>query len=686
MKSKHKVIRSFFILFFIITTFTPAIAVESIETDPAEPIQSGSVEVTPTNPAEPVQIAPADANQANPVKTAHTDIFPVYPSIKPNVAFWHLIYTRYHSRQGLIHDSENLNIIYEVMDLLPLKTKGAKRLNRKRIKKVKNKYKQILRRLSKGIAPMTDEETRVLELFGENADPITLVEAMENIRFQRGQKDRFRDGLIRSGEYIDEIKRIFRSYELPEDLAYLPHVESSFSYNAYSKFGAAGIWQFTYGTGKQFMRVNYSVDERWDPIRATHAAAKLLRLNHKKLGSWALAITAYNHGVNSMLRAKKAKGEYENIFNEYNGRRFKFASRNFYSEFLAAREIAKNSVQYFGELTLCPPLQVEEVKMPGYVSAKVIAKYFEVDMKSIQKLNPALRAPVFKEQKYIPEGYILRLPVKKNISTLVAKMPKNAFKSKQKRSRFHWVRKGDVAGAIARRYGISLKDLILANNLNRRATIYAGQNLRIPSPNDKVLIAARQVESDKSSNEFGSKAESSGNDSKFKKAISDEANSEKISTDINPSVVTGNLQIRREFKKNGKRYGVIRVDTRETIGHYSEWLNVSANSLRRLNGLSFGKGLDFNDRIVIPLTKVNKEQFEEKRYEYHKEFEEDFLQAFKIENVWLYKVRKGDNIWGLCRDNFDLPFWLVRKYNTDVDLSRLMPHQKLVIPIIEKKE
>lgn len=106
------------------------------------------------------------------------------------------------------------------------------------------------------------------------------------------RKDRFRDGLIRSGAYIDEIKRIFRSQGLAEDLAYLPHVESSFNPKAYSKFGASGMWQFTRSTGKHYMKVGYTIDERRDPIISSHAAAKLLRHNYQKLHNWPLALTA----------------------------------------------------------------------------------------------------------------------------------------------------------------------------------------------------------------------------------------------------------------------------------------------------------------------------------------------------------------------------------------------------------
>jgi len=93
------------------------------------------------------------------------------------------------------------------------------------------------------------------------------------------------------------------------------------------------------------MRVGRALDERRDPIRSSEAAAKLLKENHEKLGSWPLAITAYNHGIAGLLKARKRKGSEEAVFSDYSTRRFKFASRNFYTEFLAARHVAKNFEQ-----------------------------------------------------------------------------------------------------------------------------------------------------------------------------------------------------------------------------------------------------------------------------------------------------------------------------------------------------
>ena len=661
------------------------------------------------------------------------DLFPIYPCIRPNVNFWEKVYTKEPSNRGFIHDSINLDIIYDVIDVKKQGEPGARKINKKRIKAAKKKYKNILAKLASGGSPTTDEEKRVLALFRDNPKSSTLQKARDNIRFQRGQKDRFLPGIIRSGAYLKEMKEIFSNYGLPTDLTYLPHVESSFNYEAYSKFGAAGVWQFTRSTGKRFLRVGYALDERRDPIRSTHAAASFLKENYEKLGSWPLALTAYNHGTAGMLRAKKAKGGYERIFKEYNGRRFRFASRNFYSEFLAARKVARNYRSFFGTVRLDMPKQTTEVELPGYAPVNELADYFGVDLTTLRKLNPALRKPVYKGQKYVPKGYRLRLPNGQGQKTkqLASCMPENFFLAGQKHSRFYSVQKGDTAGKIAMRHGVKLQDLIFANRLNRHATIYVGQNLRIPTRGEKISRLAKvkpisneppapqavipeQIAAGIAALEkpiiaptfskqpgrvpdvpkpVASKPTASESSEQTPARIEQE---EIIQTsvatemtvmaknEINPAVVSGHLQVEKMIKRQGETLGVIRVEAEETLGHYAEWLGVSAQEIRLLNKIRFGKKIRINQSLNVPFQKTGAEEFEEKRYEYHKEVEEDFFVAYRVHGVRTYEIRKGDNIWTLCRAEFDMPFWLVKKYNPALNFNGLIPDQKIQIPVVEE--
>lgn len=620
-----------------------------------------------------------------------SDSLPLYPCIKPNVEFWTKIYSEYSTTHGVIHDSRDLGIIYEVIRLKEGDSRSVRKTNRKRIDRARKKYERILKQLAANPLPGSKDAVRVAALFGPKTTRSRFRGAVRRIRCQVGQKDRFRRGLIRSGAYIEEIQKVFTSHGLPVDLSYLPHVESSFNPRAYSRFGAAGIWQFTHSTGKRFMSVNYTVDERWDPIRASHAAAKLLKSNYRKLGSWPLAITAYNHGVSGVNRARKQKGGYESIFKDYRGRRFKFASRNFYSEFLAARDVAKNADRHFGRLDTHKPVKSRETVLQGYASIRDISRHYDVSIKTLKKLNPALRAPVYRGQKYVPKGYTLRLPEDQGVRTASLKLPKNIYQSRQKHSSIYHVRKGDTVGKIARINGVRTDDIIIANNLGSHAMIHPGQNLRIPGPG-KQPVRLASVQKKKDEKQVSADTKNAGIEKvalpEKKKPVQKQVKPSIPVTvsepPINPEAVTGNLIVEEVSHLKGKRVGIIRVGVEETLGHYADWLEIPTKDIRRLNGFPYGRLVRVNEPIKIPLHKISKDQFEEKRFEYHKEMQEDFFSAYRIDDVKTYNIKNGDNLWSLCLETFQVPFWLINKYNPRLDFNKLQPAQEIRIPIVEE--
>lgn len=350
--------------------------------------------------------------------------FPVYRVIEPNVNFWEKIYTTYSTSEAVIHDREDLTKIFAVVPIADTLLPGSRLVNEPKLDAAKEKYSTILQRLAKGIPPSSAEEKRIAAMY-RGASSKRLHEASESVRVQIGQKERFREGVMRSGAYIDEIKRIFRAQNLPEELAYLPHVESSFNPNAFSKAGASGLWQFTPSTGRQYLRIDHAIDERQDPIIATHAAAQLLKHNHSVLDSWPLALTAYNYGTAGMSRAQKAKGSYERIFLEYEEGHFKFASRNFYPEFLAALRSAKKLEQSPG-LHRHKPALTTTVHLASNTSMATISQRYKIDNNTIKELNPAIQPAVFEGKKHIPKGYPLKLPVsstKKKIQSAAIATP-----------------------------------------------------------------------------------------------------------------------------------------------------------------------------------------------------------------------------------------------------------------------
>ncbi len=610
-------------------------------------------------------------------------LFPVYPCIKPNVRFWTKVYTQYSMHQGILHDSENLNVIYDVIELKKPNQYNARNINEKRINAAKHKYRSILKKLAQNPSAAGDEARRIARLFGNKGNRAAFHRAIYKIRCQIGLKDSFRKGIAYSGAYIDAMKQIFQSYGLPLDLVYLPHVESSFNPKAYSKFGAAGIWQFVREAAKRSMIVGYALDERWDPIRSSEAAARLLKRSYEKFGSWPLAITAYNHGIAGVLKATWIKGGYENIFKHYKTENFGFASRNYYSEFLAARKAAKNYRAYFGDITPDQPIDSRKIVMAGYASITELARYFDVDIATLARLNPSLRPPVFKEQKYVPKGYALRLPADAVRHRLgdATEIPFEMYKARQKAIRIYRVKEGDNVTKIAEMNGISVTDLIQANNLNAGGVIYVNQMLRLPLPGEAADWSATAPISP--TRTHGQK-QHDGEMTAALPSFSADAVIPASEMAIDPTEFGGNLQVERTVEQKGKPIGIIQAEIEETLGHYAEWLEIPTRIIRKLNHLPYGRPLHLHQKVKIPLDKISKAQFEEMRYEYHKKIQEDFFRFYDIKAFQIYHLKKGDNIWTLCNDTFDLPVWLIKKYNPDVDFDDLRWSQKIVVPVVKE--
>jgi membrane-bound lytic murein transglycosylase D len=149
-------------------------------------------------------------------------------------------------------------------------------------------------------------------------------------------------------------------------------------------------------------------------------------------------------------------------------------------------------------------------------------------------------------------------------------------------------------------------------------------------------------------------------------------------------MVTGNLSIMRVILNDGRPIGIIHVEIEETIGHYAEWLGVRAGEIRHLNAIPYGQVIHIGQKLKIPLRRTTKVAFEEQRFEYHKELVEDFFSTYRVEAVQVYCIKKGDTLWTLANEEFELPLWLIRRYNPETDLTSLVPSRNLRIPVVEK--
>jgi membrane-bound lytic murein transglycosylase D len=407
---------------------------------------------------------------------------PQPPELQRDVDFWIRVYTEVTTREGFLHDERDLSLVYGKLQFAADVTPAARR---KAVDAERQKTEAMLRRLAAGAPDLSAAEQNLAGIFGAEATKARFAEAARQVRFQLGQADRFRAGLERASIWQPHIAQTFAGSGLPLELAALPHVESSFDPAAWSKVGAAGMWQFMRGTGRLYLRVDDAVDERLDPFRATEAAAQLLDSNYRQLQSWPLALTAYNHGANGMQRARDAMGttDIATILRNYSSPSFGFASRNFYVSFLAAWTIDSNPDRYFDNLTRHPPMSVIEVEMPAFVPMSALLQTLKVKKSQLLALNPALRQPVWDDSRYVPKGYKLRLPETAKdwtADSLAQHIDTQNQYANQPRSRSHRVKAGETLATVARKHGVSAAIIARLNGLKDGVEPKVRTTLRLP--------------------------------------------------------------------------------------------------------------------------------------------------------------------------------------------------------------
>jgi membrane-bound lytic murein transglycosylase D len=450
---------------------------------------------------------------ALPAPGSDADQFPVPPSLVPQVNFWVDVFSRYGKRQVVIHDTERLNRIYSVLDMSDLDAEGLTETQIELAMKAgeddeKGRIRGLLRQLD-GVDPssayLTDEQRRLIALFAGDPSPSKFADAAaeDRVRGQRGLRERFARGLQIAHAYFPAMERIFIEEGVPPEITRLPMVESCFNVHAYSKVGAAGVWQFMPATARNYMRIDGVVDERLDPLISTRAAARFMRQNYEMLGTWPLAIKAYNHGPAGIARAVREVGTTDaaTIIENYHGPAYKFASRNFYPEFLAALYVDRNYQTYFGDIALDAPLSADTVLLTQHTPIITAARCAGVDQWDIAALNPSLLASIHAGQRPIPSGYELRLPhgTRDRFRECIAAQPAPRVQMAarvppsrrslgrgareraivQQQHVVHKVKRGQTLAQIATLYGCSIEQLRRGNRLKGNA-IHAGQLLRIP--------------------------------------------------------------------------------------------------------------------------------------------------------------------------------------------------------------
>ncbi len=663
--------------------------------------------------------------------------------LEPDVRFWMRVYSEISTNEGFIHDQRDLSVVYQTLHFDPsLPPRERERL----VTDAREHYQAILRRLGSGAAPQNDDEQRVSGLW-PGAVPARLAQAADDVRFQLGQSDRFRAGLQRAGIWESHISQTLSQQGLPPEIAALPHVESSFQPTAMSKAGAAGLWQFIRSTGRRYLRIDRAVDERLDPYRSTEAAAQLLSYNYRLLGSWPLAITAYNHGAEGMRRARAQVGSDDivQIVRHYHSPSFGFASRNYYASFLAALRLDRDQSRYFGALKREPETASQEVALDAPVRADALAGVLKLSRDRLRELNPALRATVWNLQQPVPRGYRLRLPAAlegwsgsglaarlsaalhapllaaastasaatskaaaagspaaatalakvaraespRGQAAVAAVVPGSGPRSRavlsaaelaaaaNAYSLSYIVREGDTLATIAVQTGIEPESLMRINRLRDNDHIYEGQVLTLAAGKEQAaddLLAAQALEDERADEAVAEQARARSGPI-LNAAEAQEQGPALLSDAAAPASAD-------PIDYSVQPDGSLVVVAAETIGHYADWLGISASSLRALNGMHGRSNVRIGRRFKLSFARITRAQFEQRRIEYHRRLQTEYFASHRITGSDTYVARRGDSLWSVTQRG-SLPIWLLQQYNPDIDFDDLRPGTQIVLPRVE---
>jgi len=630
------------------------------------------------------------------------------PALERDIRFWIRVYTEVTTDQGLLHDDWNLGLVYEVLRFDPASSPSQRERS---VREAKARYTALLRRFADGETDdLTAHERRILHAFGDNATPSDFRSAVERIRFQLGQADRFHEGLIRAAVWEKQIARTLSQHGVPPEIAALPHVESSFNLAAYSKVGAAGLWQFMPTTARRYMRVDSIVDERLDPYSATVAAANLMLYNYRLVGTWPLAVTAYNHGPGGLRHAQDELGtsDIAVIVKRYQGSTFGFASRNFYVAFLAALEVDRNADKYFGPINRLPDTESTPVELPDYISVDALAKAFKVDMGALRVLNPALRPPIWNGSRLVPRDYKLRLPgtpPESEIAAGWARVPPNQRYVAQKNDGSHRLRRGETLAGVAAASGVSLARLLAINGWTGAHAAARGDLVRIPMPASRAEIAggtatlAAVSQSPSGASPNPSVSPAGALPAPVADAVPPPAASAPTPAEVKaarpPSEPVSQRQTSNKDallpvasptgSSDTTDYGVgadntVIVQAAETLGHFADWTRVDSQVLRRLNKLHKNAAVTQGARLKLDFSRVAAAQFVQTRREYHRGLQEAFFAGHRIAATENYAVKRGDSLWTIVQQHADVPIWLVAQYNPDVNFKDIRPGTVLTLP------
>lgn len=416
------------------------------------------------------------------------------------------------------------------------------------------------------------------------------------IYFQtKGRRD-FARWLARSTRYLPMIKELLAENGLPEDLAYMAMIESGFNPRAYSRSHASGLWQFIASTAKKYgLKVNWWVDERRDPEKATVAAIKYLKDLYEIFGSWYLVAASYNAGeakVSKEIGRRKTK----DFWVLHRRSRLRRETKEYVPKFLAAMIIAKNPEKYgFTDVKYQKPLNFDRVLVSGSIDLRLIASACGTTYKKLRELNPELRHWITPPS---PSKYSIKIPTntgEKLYAFLNSRLPKLKKVVYGK----YTIRKGDTVYDIARKFGVSTSSILQVNNIVNPRRLLPGRRIIIPAYPTRRRVSTYLARLS-SSNDHGSNRAT-----------------------VDPE--TGHI--------------IYKVQPNDTLWDISRAYNVNLKDIMRVNMIGNPRRLRPGTIILIPDGSKPPRPVPASTKEL-KPASESFI---------IYRVRRGDSLWKIAR-------------------------------------
>jgi membrane-bound lytic murein transglycosylase D len=299
--------------------------------------------------------------------------------------------------------------------------------------------------------------------------------------FQTREKNYFLDAYKRSGLYRPMIVEEFRKAGLPEQLSWVPIIESGFKPRALSSARALGMWQFIRSTGYRFgLKQDKYVDERMDPLKATQAAIKFLTVLHEFFGDWTTALASYNCGefrVQNVIKAQKI--DYlDNFWDLFSN--LPYETARFVPRIIAVMLIIENPEKYgFTLPEPDAPIAFETVRVSEPVKLASLASSLGLDPLLLSFLNSELRhdsTPNYDYELKVPAGFGEKVTAA--LPNIPRYIPPDAIYG------WHNVRSGDTLGALARRYRTTAQAIMRLNGIKNPKALRIGQKLKIPGKGD----------------------------------------------------------------------------------------------------------------------------------------------------------------------------------------------------------